>query len=114
MYALMDALIGIQDFLNMGGEVLYFIVALLFLMWTLIFERVWYFKTSLKSDVQDAIDTWEARAERRSKRAHQIREALISRVEIKIDENMNMVKTMMGARTAVWPDGHRGRHDQRV
>ena len=96
MHALTDVLIGIGDFLNMGGEVLtFFIVPLLFLMWTLIFERVWYFKTSLKGDVQAAIDTWEARSERRSKRAHQVREALMSRVNLRIDENMAMAKTMM-------------------
>ena len=96
MYALMDAFTGIRDFLNMGGEVLiYCIVPLLFVMWTLIFERVWYFKTSLKGDVQAAVDTWEARTERRSKRAHQVREAIISRVEIKIDENMPMVRSML-------------------
>ena len=96
MHALTDALTGIGDFLNMGGEVLkYFIVPLLFVMWTLIFERVWYFKTSLKGDVQAAIEAWEARPERRSKRAHQVRGALMSRVNIKIDENMSMVRTMM-------------------
>ncbi|MCV6604193.1 MAG: MotA/TolQ/ExbB proton channel family protein [Porticoccaceae bacterium] len=96
MDALNDALSGIQDFLNMGGEILkFFIIPLLFLLWTLIFERVWYFKSSLKRDVQAAIDAWEERAERRSKRAHQVREALISRVEMKIDENMDMVKTMI-------------------
>ncbi|WIO74453.1 MotA/TolQ/ExbB proton channel family protein [Porticoccaceae bacterium LTM1] len=96
MYALMDALEGIGDFINMGGEVLkYCIVPLLLLLWTLIFERVWYFKTSLKGDVQAAIDTWEERAERRSKRAHQVREAIISRVSIKIDENMTLIKTLV-------------------
>ena len=95
MYALTEALEGIRAFMNLGGEVLTLIAILLFVMWTLIFERVWYFKTSLKKEVQGAMDTWEERAERRSKRAHQVREALISRVSMKIDENMPMIKTMV-------------------
>lgn len=95
MYALTEALEGILSFMALGGDVLFLIALLLFVMWTLIFERVWYYKTSLKKEVQGAMDKWEERAERKSKRAHQVREAIISRVSMKIDENMPMIKTMV-------------------
>ena len=95
IYALLDALEGIDKFLHAGGEVLYLIVILLLLMWTLIFERIWYFKAVLKGDVQRALDAWEARTERKSKRAHQVRDMLISRVSMKIDQNLPMIKTMV-------------------
>jgi biopolymer transport protein ExbB len=64
-------------------------------MWTLLFERMWYLKTDVIQDVQSAIDVWEARGERKSKRAHQIREQLISEVSVKIDENLMMIKTLV-------------------
>ena len=54
------------------------IAAITFLMWTLIFERVWYFKTGWKSDASKAIALWEGRSERQSWNAKQIREKLIS------------------------------------
>lgn len=93
-YALLDAYEGISKFINMGGPVLIIIGIALLVMWTLVFERFWYFKTSLKADVQLALTAWENRAERKSKRAHQVREALISRVSIKVDNNLPMIKTL--------------------
>ena len=38
-----DALASIRDFIELGGDVLYAIMLTLFLMWTLILERLWYF-----------------------------------------------------------------------
>lgn len=95
MYALLDALEGIQKFVNSGGPILVVIGILLLVMWTLIFERIWYLKTLLKTDVQSALNAWQARADRKSKRAHQIREALISQVSMKVDNNLQMIKTLV-------------------
>ncbi|MDQ2076537.1 MotA/TolQ/ExbB proton channel family protein [Marinimicrobium sp. ABcell2] len=95
MLAIMEAFAAIRAFLNQGGDVLVLIAILTFAMWTLIFERVWYFKGGLKGDVQAALDTWESRSERRSWNAKKIRTALISRVSEKIDTNMAMIATMV-------------------
>ncbi|MDO3387417.1 MotA/TolQ/ExbB proton channel family protein [Gilvimarinus sp. SDUM040013] len=92
---LMEAIAAIKAFLDQGGPILIGIAALTFVMWTLAFERVWYFKGGLKGDVQAALDAWEARAERKSWNAHQIRYALISRVEEKVNTNMDMIATMV-------------------
>ena len=51
------------SFMDKGGDVLWLIAALLLVMWTLIFERAWYFKTGWKKDVADVIQTWESRSE---------------------------------------------------
>ena len=37
----------ILAFMEKGGNVLWLIAALVFFMWTLIFERVWYFTSCL-------------------------------------------------------------------
>lgn len=95
MLALMDAFAAINAFMDSGGPILLWIAALTFVMWTLIFERVWYFKGSLKGDVQAALDTWEARKERKSWNAHQVRYAIISRISDKISINMDMIATMV-------------------
>ncbi|MCV6622486.1 MAG: MotA/TolQ/ExbB proton channel family protein [Cellvibrionaceae bacterium] len=95
MTALMDQLEAIKAFVESGGEVLILIAILTFVMWTLIFERLWYFKGNLKRDVQGALDTWEARPERQSWNAHQIRYALISRVSEKVRINMSMIETLV-------------------
>jgi biopolymer transport protein ExbB len=95
MLALMDALAAIKAFMAQGGNVLWLIAALTFVMWTLIFERIWYFKSSLKADVQGALDTWEERDERKSWNAHQVRYALISRVSEKVSVNLDMIATLV-------------------
>jgi len=95
MYALIDAWEGVLGFMDQGGVVLYAIAVLLFVMWTLIFERIWYYKFALSRDIDSALNTWEGRNERKSKQAHQVREAIISRVSEKIDESMPMIKTMV-------------------
>jgi biopolymer transport protein ExbB len=90
-----DTIADIGKFMDSGGMVLWAIVVLLFVMWTLIFERMWYLRTSVGVDVQRALDTWEARKERKSKHAHQVREKLISEVSIEIDANFMMIKTLV-------------------
>lgn len=92
---LMEAIAAIKAFLDQGGPILIGIAALTFVMWTLAFERLWYFKGGLKGDVQKALNAWEARSERKSWNAHQIRYALISRVEEKVNTNMDMIATMV-------------------
>ncbi|NRB38169.1 MAG: MotA/TolQ/ExbB proton channel family protein [Pseudomonadales bacterium] len=85
----------ISQFMNAGGEVLYLIAALTFLMWTLIFERIYYFLTELKSDINNAIERWEARDERQSWHAKKVRAKLISEVRLSINQNMPMIRTMV-------------------
>ena len=90
-----DTIAEVGKFMDSGGPVLWAIVVLLFVMWTRIFERLWYLRSSVTDDVQAAIDTWEARKERKSKHAHQVREKIISEVSLEINTNMMMIKTLI-------------------
>ena len=90
-----DTIAEMGKFMDSGGDVLWAIVILLFVMWTLIFERMWYLRSMVGADVQRALDSWEQRKERKSKHAHQIREKLISEVSIEIDTNMMMINTLV-------------------
>lgn len=88
-----DAYIAIISFMEQGGNVLWLIAALTFLMWTLIFERIWYFQSEHKSVVRIATETWENRAERRSWSAHQIRDSIISDASEKITCSLPLIQT---------------------
>lgn len=95
----MGGLGGISEvllgFMDKGGDVLWLIAALLFVMWMLIFERVWYFKFGWKSDVAAVIQQWESRPERKSWEAKQIREMLISRAWMQINQYLPIIKTLV-------------------
>ena len=82
-------------FMDKGGDVLWLIAALLFVMWMLIFERVWYFKVGWKADVAEVISRWESRSERKSWEAHQIRSMLISRARMQINQFLPVIKTLV-------------------
>lgn len=90
-----DVLDFIFRFMEQGGLVLWFIAALTFMMWTLVFERFWYFRTELRRDVNSAIATWEERRERKSWNARQIRRQLISQAHLKINAGLPMIKTLV-------------------
>ncbi|MFS1525160.1 MotA/TolQ/ExbB proton channel family protein [Microbulbifer sp. 2304DJ12-6] len=92
MHALIDAWAAVNAFMASGGPVLFLIAGLTFFMWTLIFERIFYFNKGLKSDVQGAVDQWEGRGERNSWGSRQIRYAMISRVSERIQDNMDMIQ----------------------
>ncbi len=85
----------INQFMQAGGEVLYLIALLTFVMWTLIFERSYYYLKELQLDVEQAIDSWEKRSDRRSWHAKKVRQKLISEVRLSINENMPLIRTMV-------------------
>ena len=95
MYWFDSAYEAVSRFMDMGGNVLWLIAVLLFFMWTLIFERVWYFKTGWKGDVGKVIATWEGRPERKSWNAQQIREKLISQSKMQINQYLPVIKTLV-------------------
>ncbi len=83
------------NFMDKGGNVLWLIAALLFVMWMLIFERVWYLKFGWKKDVASVIAKWEGRSERKSWEAHQIRDLLISQARMQINRFLPEIKVMV-------------------
>jgi biopolymer transport protein ExbB len=88
-----DAYLAIIQFIELGGNVLYLIAAVTFLMWTLIFERFWYFRAEHKNVIRDATEKWEGRTERRSWGAHAIREGLISDAADRITGSLPLIQT---------------------
>jgi biopolymer transport protein ExbB len=82
----------IRDFMELGGPVLYLIALLLIIMWFMIIERIFYIRGPHKRAVEAAVEEWEARTERSSWTAHQVREQLVSTVGSKLKENLSMIQ----------------------
>ncbi len=92
MGGIIEVLLG---FMDKGGDVLWLIAALLFVMWTLIFERIWYLQFGWKDDVAQVIGKWEGRSERKSWEAEQIRAMLVSQARMQINRNLPVIKTLV-------------------
>lgn len=89
----------IQQFLEKGGPVLNAIMVITFFMWALIVERFIYFTVFHKQVVKDVVDQWNARTDRNSWKARQIRTQLISTVR----ENATVGLTFIGTLVALCP-----------
>jgi biopolymer transport protein ExbB len=95
MFWLTDAIEAIRDFMGLGGPVLKVIAVTIFLMWVLIVERLLFFRSTMKSMSLEIHDQWEARSERRSWHAHQIRELMISRFSQAVNRGISMIQTFV-------------------
>jgi biopolymer transport protein ExbB len=95
MQALVNAFEAIRDFLELGGPVLRVIAWVILVMWILILERLIYYRTALRKRMNDAFAAWEARAERKSWHAHQIRIGMVSEVRMAANQGLPMIQTLV-------------------
>jgi len=95
VYRLFDWYGVVRDFVELGGPVMVAIGFLTVTMWIMIFERVLYYRSDHRRLMVDAIGGWKRRADRRSWNAHQIRDAIISRVSISVEEHLPLLKTLV-------------------
>ncbi len=95
LYWLYDGYLLIEQFMASGGILLWWIAALTLLMWGLLVERFMYFNGDLKGDVKHVVNRWDNLSEQKSWQAHQVRDALISQIKMKINSNLNFIKTLV-------------------
>ena len=95
MFWITDIYEAISDFLYLGGPVLRWIAVTIFLMWVLIVERFIFFRKEMPPLMKSVRDSWEARQERRSWNAHQIREGMISKFSTSVNNSIPMIQTLV-------------------
>jgi biopolymer transport protein ExbB len=95
MQFIFDAFESVRDFMTMGGDVLSYIAVVIFAMWALIFERLIYYRTGLKTLGNETLATWESRTERRSWNAQAIRDSLISKYSIAANQSVPIIQTLV-------------------
>ena len=88
-YDAVEALVGA------GGPLVLCIFLAGVVMWTLIFERILFFRRALPGLTEQALQSWTQRPEHKSWAAHQIRKALISRLNEKMSSNLPMLKVLV-------------------
>ena len=90
-----EALIAVREFMQRGGDVLWLILATLFVMWVLILERVYFFYRVHPRFAAEVEQEWSDRADRHSWYAKQIRRELVGQVKGRLDQGILMVKTLV-------------------
>jgi biopolymer transport protein ExbB len=85
----------VRDFVELGGDVLLVIAFATAVMWTLIYERFWYFRTLHRREVARVKTLWFNRVERSSWEAGHIRRMLISDVRLKLMAGLGPIQTLI-------------------
>jgi len=86
---------GIRDFMELGGDVLWAIMVALFLMWTLILERLWYLYRVFPRKKREIVGTWESRPDTGSWYAKCIRDCLVSEASLGLRQHVGMIKSLI-------------------
>ena len=94
-FFLLEIVDAISSFMQRGGPVLNVIAILLFLKWSLVFERIWYLNTTHKQNVKQTLAEWNAREDTISWSAHQIREMMISKVSLDVRSTLPIIEVLV-------------------
>jgi biopolymer transport protein ExbB len=90
-----EAFAAVRDFVETGGDVLLVVAFVTFAMWLLILERYWFFRW-VHPKIADRIQSeWDARHDKMSWHAHQIRELLLTEVNMEIDRSLQIIKSLV-------------------
>lgn len=95
MPSLLSVYYSIQDFIDLGGPVLWLVFATCLLMWLLILERIWFLRVIWPRRAKKVIESWNSRQDRDSWRAKKIREALVSEVDMQLHLMLPLIKVLV-------------------
>jgi biopolymer transport protein ExbB len=90
-----EAMGSIRAFMELGGDVLWGIMLVLFLMWTFILERLWYFYRVHPVRKKEILLAWESRSDTSSWYAKRIRQGLVSETSLALKQNVGLIKVLI-------------------
>ena len=86
---------GIAEFVEAGGGVVWWILAVAITLWTLIAERTLWFNRQYPALKAAAAARWQARPERSSWTARRIRGAMIGELSVAMHSTLPMIRALI-------------------
>jgi len=91
----MNAFDSIHEFLNTGGNVLWIILWVSICLWSLIAERLVYFRQSYPKLQQQWLQQWLQRPVKNSPQALYIRQCIISEAKVSMAKTLPIIKMLV-------------------
>ncbi len=85
----------LREFFEQGGDVLFSILLVSILLWTLIFERYWFFSHGYKTRIATIVKQWQSRKDKTSWFAMKLREGLLAEIHIASRYNLIPIQTLI-------------------
>ncbi len=95
LYQLEQAWYNILSFIDMGGPVLWAIMVVLFFMWLMIIERLWFFSVSYPRIRKRVLKMWEDRDDTSSWYAKRIREQHVSEASVELRAGIGFLDALV-------------------
>jgi biopolymer transport protein ExbB len=95
---LLDALppvAAVRELVEEGGPFVLWIFLCGVTMWTLVIERMWYFRSQLPRRSKKMLKRWQARSEHTSWCARQIRQMMISRLNAEMTSSLPLLRVLV-------------------
>jgi biopolymer transport protein ExbB len=86
---------GLHGMRELGGPIVVWIFIACVVMWSLALERLWYFKRVLPKESAELLAAWQARSNHTSWTSHQVRKAMISRLNAGMKANVQVMKVLV-------------------
>ncbi len=83
------------DFTAQGGPVLYGILLVCLLLWSLILERLYYFYIELPKFAREVTENWQQRSDQQSWTAQQIRHSWLSQHKQSAEKNLSTISILI-------------------
>ncbi len=90
-----DGLWLLRDFLDSGGWVLWSILIVTVLLWTLMLERLWFLARVFPRQSGQWQQRWQARSDRSSRAARQIRAAWLAQAQQALGRYLPLVRVLI-------------------
>ena len=90
-----EAFAAVRGFIETGGDVLLVIAFVTATMWTMILERLWYFRIGHREYASKVVSFWAEREDHSSWSAHKIRDLLISRIDLRLTDGLSLIRTLV-------------------
>ena len=95
LYQLKEAWFKILSFVDMGGPVLWAIMAVLFFMWLMVLERLWYYLITFPKQRKQILAKWDERSDTHSWYAKRIRDQYISEANINLKSGLGFLDSLV-------------------
>lgn len=95
MSVFVDSFAAIRGFFEAGGDVLWAILFVTALMWTLIIERLWFFGRLLPGRVESAGRVWSSLHVTSTWKIRAIRKQLISEISVEARRFLVLIRALM-------------------
>jgi biopolymer transport protein ExbB len=90
-----EAFAVVRGFIEQGGTVLLAIAFVTAVMWSLILERIFYFRIGFRRDAERISTFWAARTDHTSWNSRQIRRVLISDLTMDLNSGLSLIGTLV-------------------